>query len=126
MINDLQETAALNIQKNNIDSVEKVRNFKGKIIQFSPAMKKKYMEMRAFLIREFYTHEQVAKEIDKGKKIIKDLFDFYINKPEKLPKKYNLLKESGEELHIVVKDYVAGMTDNFAEEKWQQITANKI
>jgi dGTPase len=125
MINDLQQTAEKNIRENNIDSVDKVRKHEGRLIHFSKSMKEKYTQLRTFLMNDFYYHHQVDSEIQRGKKIIKDLFEYYYSKPEKLPKKYTSLIETGEELHFVVKDYVAGMTDSFAQTSWEKLNSKE-
>ncbi|HLG26070.1 MAG TPA: deoxyguanosinetriphosphate triphosphohydrolase [Candidatus Gracilibacteria bacterium] len=121
MITDLQETAERNIQKHGIDSIEKVRKHKDKILAFSADLKPELEELRSFLLHHFYNHEKVGMQIEKGKKIIRDLFEYYREDPARLPQMYGKLIEGGEPLDVVVKDYVSGMTDHFAEETHAKI-----
>lgn len=119
MIKDLQETTALSIDKNGIDSIEKVRAFPEKIVTFSPEKRAKINELRKFLRDNFYLHPKVSGQIDKGRRIIGELFEYYLANKEKLPLHYKT--EGGEGAVIAVKDYIAGMTDHYAEEKWKAI-----
>jgi len=123
MVQDIQQNTGTYIEKNGIDTVEKIRRHKGKIVQFSPGMYKKYMELRDYLMRNFYLHPSIAAEIDKGKTIIKDLFKFYLENTKKIPEKYLAFKGQGEDIYIVVKDYISGMTDSYAREKWLKIAS---
>ena len=123
MIQDLQETTELQLQKNNIDSVEKVRSYKGKIVNFSPALNPHIQELRQFLREKFYFHPKVHKQIENGQNIVKKLFQYYRGYPQELPPAYQNAIALGERLEIVVKDYIAGMTDHYAEEQFQKITA---
>ena len=59
-------------------------------------------------------NDKVHERIENGKKIIKKLFLYYLKHPEELP------GQNGEKPEIMVKDYIAGMTDHFAEERFRQ------
>ena len=56
----------------------------------------------------------------KGRIIIQFLFKILYDKPENLPQKIrDYLKD--EERHVVVKDYISGMTDNFADALYEKL-----
>lgn len=117
MIHDLQEATEQNLSQNGIDSIENVRAHQEKLVRYSQDMEKDIQEIREFLRQNFYFNPKVHRQIEKGQNTIKKLFDFYYKTPEKLPPLYQSLIESGEPLEIVVKDYIAGMTDHYAEEQ---------
>jgi len=119
MISDLCEQTTKNIRTYRIKNLADVRKFKGKLVDFSPSMKKRKAELRRFLVECFYHNPKVAKQINRGKKILKSLFFYYLDHPTKLPELYQDMQKNGERLEIVVKDYIAGMTDHFAEEQHQ-------
>lgn len=85
------------------------KNFNGKKITFTPEMTKKVGELRGILFKKFYLNKKVRVRLEKGKKMIKKLFKYYLKHPEKIDKKYKI----GESIEIAVKDYIAGMTDQF-------------
>jgi dGTPase len=121
MISDLLTTTSANLQENDITSLEKVRTHKGTLVAFSAPMRAKQQKLREFLMRNFYLNPKVEKHIKHGKKIIKKLFAYYMRHPKLLPFDYSKMIIGGERVEIVVKDYVAGMTDHFAEETAKNI-----
>ncbi len=118
MIFDLQVTTEKNIKKYHINSIDKVRSSKIHLVSFSKEMQQEMKQLRTFLMENFYHHPKVKSQIDRGKKIIKKLYAYYVAKPKKLPPLFQNLIFSGERPEIVVKDYIAGMTDNFAEKAY--------
>lgn len=110
MIDDLCEETEKNIKKFKVKSVADVKKYQGVLAKFSPGMKEKMVEMRRFLFNNFYTSKMVINGINKGQKMVKGLFDFYVRNPQKFPKKG---KANNIERVIAIKDYIAGMTDPF-------------
>ncbi len=121
MIYDLCETTQENLAKRKITSLEKVRSSKVKLVRFSPQILGQVSQLRSFLVQKFYLNPKVNSQIEKGKKIIKKLFLYYIDHPRKLPPPFLAALKDSEALPVVVKDYIAGMTDHFAEEQWAQL-----
>ncbi|MBU0667486.1 deoxyguanosinetriphosphate triphosphohydrolase [Patescibacteria group bacterium] len=120
MIEDLQYQTESNLNAFGIDSIEKVRIQGRKIVSFSDAISPHLAELRDFLHENFYYHPTVHAQIEKGRNIIKELFIFYGKNPQKLPDPYLEAIKSGERPEIVIKDYIAGMTDHYAEEKFNE------
>ena len=120
MIYDLQETTEQKLSQENIDSVDKVRAHKEKLVGFSVALTPHIQELRQFLHKNFYLNPKVHEQIEKGQNIIRQLFAFYMSNQENLPALYQSLIKSSEAPEIVVKDYIAGMTDHYAEEKYKE------
>jgi len=118
LIDDVCEQTIQKINKNKIDSVQKVRDFDGKLVDFSPAVKNMVKQSGEFLRRNFYFHPDVQKAQQQGQKIIGDLFDFYYQDTSKLPQEYREMIINGEKSAVVVADYIAGMTERFAKNEW--------
>jgi dGTPase len=116
MVNDLVTTTNQNLKKNKIDTLKKVRASERALVVFSKPMSSYIEEIRPFLLKNFYLNPKVSTKIIKGEKIIKKLFLHYIKNPAKLPEPFIKQIKNGEPPEIVVKDYIAGMTDHFAEE----------
>ena len=94
-----------------------MRAHKGKIVSFSAPMLEKQKQLRAFLMKNFYLNPKVEKRISHGKRMIKKLFRHYRLHPALMPAQYAKMIFGGERPEIVIKDYIAGMTDHFAEEQ---------
>ncbi len=76
--------------------------------------------LRSFLFDTVYTNPVAKGEEGKAKRMLQELFSYYISRPEMMPEEYVAMMEQGEEREIVVCDYIAGMTDNYAVMKFQE------
>ena len=65
-------------------------------------------ELRDFLFDRVYLCSRVLKEVKKSKKVLGELFDYFMEHTDKISKHYSDIDE------IVVADYISGMTDRFA------------
>ncbi|BAK44831.1 deoxyguanosinetriphosphate triphosphohydrolase [Eggerthella sp. YY7918] len=77
------------------------------------------MELRAFLFDRVYTSEVVMAEVAKATHLIEDLFGYYVAHPQEVPQEYHLISE-GDNVRAVT-DYIAGMTDRYAKNLYQQL-----
>ena len=75
-------------------------------------MSQKQLELKQFLRHFLYEHERVAEMTNNAKKIIKDLFFYFINDPSLMPEAYQM--KSTQNVARAVADYIAGMTDRYA------------
>ena len=73
-----------------------------------------FSELRAFMFKDLYTNPIAKGEEVKAETLIGMLFNDYMEHTEKLPQEYIDYIENGEEKAVVVCDYIAGMTDNYA------------
>jgi len=79
---------------------------------FSPAMEEQRMEEKRYLYDTLYTCETLELEHEKAETVVKTIFEFYMEDPERMPAGY--LEDIAQEgLARTVADYIAGMTDSF-------------
>ena len=89
-------------------------------ICMTPQMQKALADLRSFMFERVY-HNPVAKgEESKAKEMLQMLFRFYVEHPEELPADFQP-QLSFDGLGRTVCDYIAGMTDNYAIEKFNEI-----
>lgn len=89
------------------------------MIAFSPELTKKREELRGFLRNKLYRHYRVVRMSDKARRFLRALFEVYLSKPEQLPPgSQRRLKADGK--HRVVCDYLAGMTDRYAQDEYRR------
>lgn len=123
LVSDLISAISENLEKNGIHSQEDLKRVwkKGiRIASYSEETNSYFRELKNFLYEKLYRHEDLVRMSDYGKKIIESLFDHFLKHPEKIPETYK--ERIGEEsLHRVVSDYVAGMTDRYAEKIYQSL-----
>lgn len=90
----------------------------GDIVQ-SDAIGEAMLELRSFLFSSVYTSPMVKNESEKAVRLLSALFDYYMQNIDTVPEEYLAISQ-GDNLRAVV-DYVAGMTDRYAKEKFQSI-----
>lgn len=117
---DLLENTVSRIKQEGIHSVRDVRNYPGTIVSFSPSLSEQKKKLQQFLFRNVYQHYRVARMADKAKRFLEELFTAFIKNPKQLPLEYQKwIEEAG--LYQGVCDYIAGMTDRFAQDEYKKL-----
>ena len=81
-------------------------------------MKEMDYQLKRFLKKNMYNHKKVIVNTNKGKKIIKGLFNHLLKNPNKYIDKNNI-NENGAERAIA--DFISGMTDRYAINLYKKI-----
>ena len=86
----------------------------------SPNVDKALRDLRSFMFERVYRNPVAKGEERKAKDMLQRLFEYYYTHPESLPEDFQP-QMSFEGLERTVCDYIAGMTDNYAIDKFNQI-----
>ena len=89
-------------------------------VMLSPAMEKALKDLRAFMFERVYRNPVAKGEESKAQDMLQMLFEHYIAHPEKLPEDFHP-QLSFDGMERTVCDYIAGMTDNYAVDKYTEI-----
>ena len=123
LVQDTINNSKLNIKNYNIQSVENVKHCPKPIVCFSSKTLFNVSVIRDFLLNKLWHHPKVDNSKSLGKKVISDLFDFFIKDPNILineEKLYNNKKtmagKSPKSLERFVADKIASLTDRNALE----------
>jgi dGTPase len=122
MIQDLVTTSAATLAEKNIQTLDDVYKSKDKLIHFSDEQYKLNQELMKFLSDSIYFHPDVLKLSRHGQDTIRDLFTTYRKDPALLPEDEQKWIKDGENLEVVIKDYISGMTDEYAASEWERLT----
>ena len=114
----LGETHSIRIDTLVCDMILRSRE-EGDIV-LSPAVEKALDELRTFMFEKVYRNPVAKGEERKAKDMIRRLYDFYYNNPEALPEDFQP-QMSFDGLERTVCDYIAGMTDNYAVDKFTEL-----
>ena len=87
-------------------------------ITMSPPVLEATGTLREFLFERVYNRQSARKEANRAKKIVRRLYGFFNEHPDRLPPEYALYSE---EVARRVVDYIAGMTDRYAISKFQEL-----
>jgi len=99
-----------------------ITNSMGKngIVQ-SPEIGAAMKGLRSFMFREVYENKIVKGEEEKAQRMLKVLFGYYTDHFEAIPESYRMLITEGEAKERVVADYISGMTDSYAVQKYHEL-----
>ncbi len=89
-------------------------------ICMTPQIQKALADLRSFMFARVYRNPVAKGEESKARDMLQMLFRFYVDHPEQLPADFQP-QLSFDGLGRTVCDYIAGMTDNYAIEKFNEI-----
>ena len=118
MVVDVINTTNRNLKKYNPQSIKDIYKQDHLIVDFSDKMKIVHMQIKSFLRHYMYNHKKVIINTNRGKRIIKVLFNYLLKNPKKYINEKLLKKEAKER---VVADFIAGMTDRYAINLYKKI-----
>lgn len=101
-----------------IDVINNSKNSKD--IKMSPEKDKYFNLLRDFMFDNVYLNKKAKKDEHKAIRMLRELFYYYKENPEKLPKERyeEFIQGNAEE---AIKDYIAGMTDRFALNTYKEL-----
>ena len=91
-----------------------VRRLGDSVAAFSDRLGTAERELKTFLRSRMYRHPRVDRMADGARRIVRDLFGVFYQKPEALPRVWREKIDSSDGAARVVADYIAGMTDRYA------------
>lgn len=112
LASDLIETTARNAANSGVSSVDEVRRHPARIAGLSSSIAAQNAHLKQFLIARVYTHPLITEDRDHSVECLEKLFHLYLTKPESMPPDHEEQALSVPR-HIVVCDFIAGMTDLF-------------
>jgi dGTPase len=121
-VTDAVKQTEKNIAQFKIQSIADIRKQPAKLAAFSQEMQLANKQLKSFLFHKVYRHKRVMREVDKSKRFMMELFKAYLEKPVVLPLKWQTKINSGiDSSYRIVCDYVAGMTDRFAQQEYRKL-----
>ena len=145
-VTDVYEATQLNIDWLKLTDADGIRGLRENVVRFSDRFAALQTELEAFLMEKLYRHPHVHRMTTKHKRFLTRMFHAYVADTRQLPGKYqeNIDKEERTliatqggpsddpeqeaSLHRkaarrIVCDYIAGMTDRYAEEDYSRLFA---
>ena len=118
MVSDVVETTKKNINRYKINNLKDIYKTKNHLVTFSKEMQTFDKKIKSFLKQKMYFHKKVYSKTNYGRKIITKLF----LQIKKNPKRYiNVKKYDNSNIERIICDYIAGMTDRYAINLYNQI-----
>ena len=115
-VGDLISNTQEHIRAAGVRSLEDVRAWPKRLVALSHQAEGERKATKAFLYSKLYYSPALDAEKENAERVVHDLFDFWMSKPETLPANYRE-KARQDSLARVVCDYIAGMTDHYIFEQ---------
>jgi dGTPase len=86
-------------------------------ISLSPEIAKTLTAFRSFMFERVYANQLHTKERGKIKTMLRLMYEYFLENPKKLPHEL----QGYENVENAIADYIAGMTDRFAQKQFREI-----
>ncbi len=100
------------VRNSGAHSVEDIRRAPVRLARFSEKARGENAQLKRFLFAHIYNHPLITEDCDRSIQCLEELFAFYLERAGSMPELYEELARTTER-HIIVCDYIAGMTDQF-------------
>jgi dGTPase len=112
LVTDLIETTNQSVRDSGVATVEDVRRLPRRIAGFSETFSRRNGELKKFLFANIYDRPVITEDRDRSVRCLDELFGYYLDSPGSMPASHEELTHV-DLRHVVVCDYIAGMTDQF-------------
>jgi len=120
-VEDLVETSRQSIASAGISSVMEVRRHPKRLVGYSPELKSRTAALRRHLYARFYKHPEVNGANEEACRQMEAVFAAILSDPFKLGDR-SLSRLENESSPRVVADYVAGMTDRYLRDRFEELS----
>lgn len=121
LVGDLMAETERRLEQSNVGTLKDVRTQPRELVGFSIGLELKKRDLECFLHANFYNHPEVRKHTALWQERLKEIYAAFRKDLGRLPEDYRKRVDAeGETIERVICDYVAGMTDRFAESQWER------
>jgi dGTPase len=116
---DLIDATQQRVLASGARTVDDIRRAPRRLAGFSNPLAEGNAELKHFLFKHIYNHPAITEDRDRSIRCLEELYMYYLDSPGSMPPSH---EESAatEARHVVVCDYIAGMTDQFLLRKHQE------
>jgi dGTPase len=116
---DLIATTQRRVESSGVASAEDVRRVPFRLARFSESAREQNAQLKRFLFAHVYNHPLITEDCERSIRCLDELFLYFLNQPRSMPESYEgMIHENPR--HLVVCDYIAGMTDQFLLRQHQE------
>lgn len=120
LVGGLVDHSAQGLTNRGIRTVADVRACPDQVIALAPSLRDAKEVLEAWLFANLYRHHRINQTFHRAKRILRELYSFFTEHPDTLPPDH-AQRAADEGLQRVVADYIAGMTDRFAQEEHRRL-----
>ncbi|WP_336294609.1 deoxyguanosinetriphosphate triphosphohydrolase [Bartonella sp. CB169] len=123
MVEDVIKQSQENLARIKPTSINDVHHAEQTIVAFSPEMIVCEKELKNFLFKNLYYHDQILNRRNEAKCIVQKLFDCYYENPNTMPESWRSKAAhlTNQELPRLISDFLSGMTDHYALREYHRL-----
>ena len=124
MVGDVITTSKGLLSASCVKCAQDVRELDYSVIQFSKPLWGELKKIRKFLFKNMYRAEPVLIQREHATFVVHQLFECFMNSPQLLPSEWRgavLAHAKDLPRARVIADYIAGMTDRFAQQEFDRL-----
>jgi dGTPase len=121
-VSELIERSEQRLADEGMRSVECVRRSDHTMVEVGAELAELKRELEAFLFQRVYCHPHVLRFRGQAQSMLREMFAGYVARPDLLPPRF-LARIDQVGLRRSVADYLAGMTDRYAQHEYQRLFA---
>ena len=119
LASDLIKNTQQRVAVSGAATVGDIRHAPRRLAGFSDAFAERNVELKRFLFKYIYNHPAITEDRDRSIRCLEELFLYYLDSPGSMPSSHEESART-KARHVVVCDYIAGMTDQFLLRKHQE------
>ena len=126
MVEDVMRTSAALLAQSGARRAQDIRDLGYAVVQFSPELWQDLKVIRGFLFQNMYRAPRVVVQREHAAQVVRDLFEVFMNSPEEMPGDWRVQSSNLPDTQArarLVADYIAGMTDRFAQQEHDRLFA---
>jgi len=116
---DLIVNTERQVEESGVKSVDDVRRAPKRLVGFGAEARAQNARLKSFLFGHVYNHPLITEESQRSVRCLEELFQYYLRRPQTMPPVYEDMALTVPR-HVVVCDYIAGMTDQFLLRQHQE------
>lgn len=125
MVEDVLAETQGNLNRTGPESLADLQGLDAPVVMFSETMASDIATIKSFLFEHMYRHYKVKRIRRKATRVVRDLFEIFLDDPGVLPDHWREAVRDAEDETLrarVIADYIAGMTDRYALQEHQVLT----
>jgi dGTPase len=116
---DLTTSTQRRVQGSGVQTVEEVRRVPVRLASFSDEGREQNAQLKRFLFGHVYNHPLITEDSERSIRCLEELFGYYLQQPHSMADSFEEMARDNPR-HVVVCDYIAGMTDQFLLRQHQE------
>src|SRR5579872_1634938 len=124
LVSGLIEGTVQQVSEAGVENSDDVRAYPRRLAAFSPESAETSRQLKRFLYARVYSAPELSHGRDSSVAMIAELFQFFLEHPERLPQPYAEQARQAPPYRVVC-DYIAGMTDGFFRRTYAQMLGTR-